>query len=131
MIAFGASDHNAISFTRFSKVPPIPARTIHRRSYKEFSKESFLLDMASVDWSDVYLSRDLDDAVGHFTHKFNELLNVPAPWIKFQKRKHFSPWLTKGTLELMSQRDLAKKRYETLVKNSGGSVTQEQKDAWA
>ena len=84
--------------------------------------------MALVDWSCVYLSRDLDEAVLHFTNSFNRILNIHAPWIKFQKRKNFSPWLTKSTIELMNQRDKAKQKYEMLVTSS--SCRDDQVEAW-
>ena len=36
VISFGGSDHDLIGYTRYSKDPPVPARTIRRRSYKTF-----------------------------------------------------------------------------------------------
>ena len=84
--------------------------------------------MALVDWSCVYLSRDLDEAVLHFTNSFNRILNIHAPWIKFQKRQNFSPWLTKSTIELMNLRDKAKQKYEMLVTSS--SCHDDQVEAW-
>ena len=35
--SFGDSDHDMISYTRFSKNPPIPSRIICKRSYKKFN----------------------------------------------------------------------------------------------
>ena len=34
VISFGGSDHDLIGYTRYSKDPPVPARTIRKRSYK-------------------------------------------------------------------------------------------------
>ena len=36
VISFGSSDHDIIGCTRYSKEPPAPARTIRKRSYKNF-----------------------------------------------------------------------------------------------
>ena len=44
---------------------------------------------------------DLDMAVYIFTEKFKFVLNHHAPWIIFQLRKNYSPWLTKETKDLM------------------------------
>ena len=77
--ACGASDHDIVSYTRYSKAPPSPARTIRRRSYKNFIEEDFVTDMAAVDWSEVYLATDVDTATSIFTRKFVNVLNVHAP----------------------------------------------------
>ena len=130
VISCGASDHDIISYIRYSKAPPSPARTIRRRSYKEFIEDDFLADMSAVDWNDVYAAEDVDTAAAIFTRKFNTILNNHAPWIIFQKRKYFSPWITEGTKELMKQRDVWKRKAVDLAKMSAGHVTEEQKDAW-
>ena len=51
-----------ISYSRYSKEPPIPARTIRKRSYKEFVPEKYLEDLSKVNWNDVLCSEDLDMA---------------------------------------------------------------------
>ena len=38
----GASDHDIISYIRYSKAPPSPPRVIRKRSYKSFVKEAFI-----------------------------------------------------------------------------------------
>ena len=126
----GASDHDMIGYIRYSKAPPSPARTIRRRSYKDFIEEDFITDMAAVDWSEVYMATDLDTATEIFTRKFANVLNVHAPWILFQHRKHFSPWLTEDTKELMDQRDMWKRRAKDLAILNPRSVSEEQKIAW-
>ena len=130
VIVSGASDHDIISYTRYSKAPPCPARTIRRRSYKDFIEEDFITDMSVVDFYEVYNSTDLDTATDIFTRKFNNVLNVHAPWIIFQQRKHFSPWLTEDTKELMKQRDLWKGRARDLALINMGLVSEEQTLAW-
>ena len=128
--ACGASDHDIVSYTRYSKAPPSPARTIRRRSYKNFIEEDFVTDMAAVDWSEVYLATDVDTATSIFTRKFVNVLNVHAPWIIFQHRKNFSPWLTETTKDLMKQRDLWKQRAKELANLDPGPASYEQKAAW-
>ena len=39
VVPFGNSDHDVIGYTRYTKVPPSPARTIRKRSYKNFVQE--------------------------------------------------------------------------------------------
>ena len=109
IVSFGDSDHDLISYTRFSKNPPVPARIICKRSYKNFESSAFLADIAKIDWSEVYESTDVDEATECFTRKFRFALNVHAPWSRIQQHKTFSPWITAETKELMKQRDSWKK----------------------
>ena len=89
--SFGNSDHQLISYIRYSKDPPEPARTIKRRSYKNFVVTDFLKDLGQVDWLPVYLALDVDLAVSIFTGLFKEVLDLHAPWITYQQRKSYSP----------------------------------------
>ena len=85
--SFGDSDHDIVSYTRFSKNPPVPGRIICKRSYKNFENLAFLSDIGSIDWSEVYRSNNLDEATDSFTRKFRYVLNVHAPWARIQQRK--------------------------------------------
>ena len=122
---FGNSDHDLISYIRYAKNPPAHSRVIRRRSYKDFKLNDFLLDLNSVNWSSVYASMDVDLAVSAFTIAFREVLDKHAPWIKYQKRKKYSPWVSKETINLMKDRDKAKQYASNLAKNGLSSA-----DAW-
>ena len=128
--AFGGSDHDIVGYVRYSKVPPSPARTVRKRSYKNFKKEDFLADLEQVDWSDLYTCRDVDLSVELFTRKFRNILNIHAPWIIFQHRKNFLPWLTQETKELMRLRDEWKQKTKDLAVATPGVISEEQKNAW-
>ena len=131
--SFGSSDHDMIGYTRYSKDPPEPARTIRKRSYKNFDSVKYLEDLSLVDWTDVLCCPDLDLATEIFTRKFKSVLDVHAPWIKYQQRKFFCPWLTEETKQLMNQRDnLKEKAKELAIRDiSCNTVSEEQKEAWA
>ena len=130
VISCGASDHDMITYTRYSKDPPVPARTIRKRSYKAFIPEDFISDISAVDWSVVFACRDVDLAVDIFTRKFCQVLDTHAPWIIFQQRKHFSPWITDDLKELMKQREFYKEKAKYLASISPSHVTEEQTEAW-
>ena len=123
--SFGDSDHNLIGYTRFSKEPPRPSKTVRKRSYKTFSECNFIADLSAVDWCEVYSSRDVDVAVEAFTAKYLSVLNLHAPWIVFQLRKNYSPWISEETLALMKQRDNAKNVAANLVQDGRDAA-----DAW-
>ena len=101
IIPFGNSDHNIVEYTRFSKDPPTPSRIIRKRSYQNFVLSDFLTDLQQVDWLPVYLCADIDPAVDIFTNLINQVLDIHAPWVTYQVRKKFSPWITDATLALM------------------------------
>ena len=129
--SFGDSDHDIIGFVRLTKEPPEPAKTIRKRSYANFNKESFLHDLSLINWSAVYTCIDLDNAVEIFTNIFNDVLNKHAPWIMFQNRKNFKPWITSSTKDMMKARDLAKEKFKRLsIANNTGIATTEEADAW-
>ena len=128
---FGNSDHDMVSYCRYSKEPPVPARTIRKRSYKNFEPEKYLEDLSQVDWTDVLCSDDLDTATEMFTRKLKYLLNVHAPWIIFQQRKFFTPWLTENTKKLMKERDQLKQKAKDLaLRDHGRGVSEEQRNVW-
>ena len=109
VIPFGSSDHDLLSYIRYSKEPPEPSKTLVKRSYKNFDCEAFLSDLSRVDWTPVYWCKDVDQAVSLFTDLFLWVLNSHAPWVKYQKRKFYAPWLTQETKKLIQKRDYWKK----------------------
>ena len=112
----GASDHDQISYVRYSKDPPTPSRIIKKRSFKNFEKGAFIDDLKQVDWTDVYACKDVDAAAEVFGRKFKYVLNNHAPWVKIQSRKNFSPWLTKETKDLMKLRDDWKDKFKEICR---------------
>ena len=97
MYPFGGSDHDIIGYTRYTKVPPAPSRTIRKRSYKEFRKEEFLQELGQVDWTEVYNCQDVDSAAATLSRKFVDVLNSYAPWIIYQERKNYKLWMKPRT----------------------------------
>ena len=130
--SFGSSDHDMLGYVRYSKEPAAPARTIRKRSYKKFDSTKYLDDMSQVDWSPVLSCPDLDLATEIFTFRLKSVLDVHAPWIKFQQRKYFSPWLTDETKLLIKEREVLKEKAKELAIRDSNSitVTDEQKKAW-
>ena len=116
IISFGNSDHDVIGYTRYAKDPPIVSKTIKVRSYKNFSREKFVADLDNVDWTPVYVCKEIDNAVEIFTNIFTGILNKHAPWIKFQKRKKSTPWITQKTINLIKERNMLKENAFNLSK---------------
>ena len=125
VLPFGGSDHDVIIYTRYSKVPKPPSRTIRKRSYKHFKKEDYIRDVSSIDFTDVFIATDVDEAADILTEKLVQVLNVHAPWIIYQQRKDFVPWLTPETVQMMKDRDKLKE--EAKSKTGGGPELQSKK----
>ena len=130
VINFGSSDHDIIGFTRLSRKPPEVSKTIRKRSYKWFEKEQFLSDLSEIDWSDVLACPDLDYATELFTRKFKFVLDQHAPWILYQERKNYKPWITKETLDLMKERDYWKGFATKLSLSNNDQASIEEQNAW-
>ena len=126
---FGDSDHDIISYTRYSKIPPSPARIICKRNYRDFKRKEFLDDIKYIDWSEVYQCVDTDMAAACLTKKFNFVLDRHAPWVKIQQRKMFVPWLSNETKGLIKERDRWKSKAKSLAV-ANQITTNEQKEAW-
>ena len=87
-------------------------------------------DIADLDFTDVYCCLDVDDAAALLTVKLVDVLNVHAPWVVFQQRKHFVPWLTPETVKLMNQRDLYKEQAKVMASSEGRGASTEQAELW-
>ena len=75
---------------------------------------------------------DIDPATELFTLKFKAVLDRHAPWIMYQCRKYFKPWITKKTLDLMSERDRWKRIATNLsMQNPNQMSSQQEKEAWS
>ncbi|KAI8499245.1 hypothetical protein Bbelb_230090 [Branchiostoma belcheri] len=105
----GFSDHDAVIFTRKSKIHMKGPRTVHKRSYKMFKEEDFLSDIHEAPWHLVYNFDDVDDATDMFTDILQDICDKHAPIRKFTVRSNSAPWLTSDIQEVMKLRDEAKR----------------------
>ena len=120
VIPFGASDHDIISYTRYSKVNPTNNPTIRGRTYKNFNSTEFRNDLQNVDWTNVLTCNDLNLAVELFTSYLNFVYYNHAPWRIYQRRKNYAPWITEDLKNLMTERD----KWKEIVKNLNTSLHQ-------
>ena len=83
-----------------------------------------LTGLKSVDWTQVYSCQDVDFAALTFTRLFTQVLNQQAPWIIYQQRKRYAPWVTEATKNPIKARDDLKKLAENfaLAGDSGSAA---------
>ena len=130
ILTCGASDHDALSYIRYSKEPTAPPRTIRKRSYKKFDQQSYLEDVSAIDFRGVYSCLEVDEAASLLTQKLVDVLDRHAPWIVYQQRKCFTPWITPQTLENMKKRDKLKEQAKEMSKSEGSYASPEQTQLW-
>ena len=84
--------------------------------------------MSSIDFTDVFIAKDVDEAADILTENLVKVLNVHAPWIIYQQRKDFVPWLTTETVHMMKDRDMLKEEVKSLAKTD--EVCEQQEKKW-
>ena len=76
---------------------------------KNFDKDLFLSDLASVDWSAiVYNSDDVDSAVCQWSRTRSDIIEKHAPLGERRVTERFSPWITPELKQLLRARDKLK-----------------------
>ena len=84
-------------------------KVITSRQMKNFDKDLFLSDLASVDWSAiVYNSDDVDSAVCQWSRTLSNIIEKHAPLRERRVTERFSPWITPGLKQLLRARDKLK-----------------------
>ena len=74
------------------------------------------------------MCQDVDVSTEILTRKIVQVLNIHAPWVVFQKRKYYAPWITKETKELIKSRDNWKRISEEYTKTGNEQAATE---AWS
>ena len=101
----GMSDHKLIKVSRYSKTMKTNPRYVRKRSYKNFDPNLFLVAVQQINWLDLYLSTDVNQAVQILSDKITFILDVMASIRTIQVRTNYAPWLSKETIRLMKERD--------------------------
>ena len=104
--------------------------TIRKRSYRNFDIDKYLEDVSAIDFRDLYCTLDVDEAAQLLTNKIVEVLNVHAPWIVFQQRTKYVPWVTDETKQLMKERDGYKEHAKSLARLDQNGASSAQTDMW-
>ena len=106
----GGSDHQLIFAVRYSRSMKTSPRYIRKRCYKHFNPEEFKEAIRGVNWLDVYLSENVNDAVKMMSDKITGILDSMAPMRTVQVRTNYAPWLSQETKDLMSERNYLQSR---------------------
>ena len=94
-----------------TRIPRCKAAAQYRtaRNWRVFNTESFLSDIAKVDWSSVLnRRRSCEEQWDAFSSTLTSILDSHAPVRRFRVRNPKSPPITDETIDLMNQRRAAK-----------------------
>ena len=112
IVSGGASDHMAVTVTKYSREVQNQPKTIKKRNYKHFNETAFLQDIlehvTNGAFDSVKNTTDPDIAAAHFSGIFGQILNKHAPLKTYQVRNNYVPWLSKNTSDKIILRDKLK-----------------------
>ncbi len=108
----GLSDHSLIFTCRKRKKISKTKKTIFIRNYRKFSQDIFCSDIKSADWTPVFTSNNVDDAVTNFNFIFTNILNKNLPLKKIRVRESTVPWITNEYYSLIDLKEYKSKQYK-------------------
>ena len=99
------SDHSLIYCVVKAGVRRAPGRVIEYRSYKTYSKQSFLADLVHVNFDLIDEEQDINVAVSKWNELFTNVADFHAPIKKLRTKGIQTPWLTTDLSNAMQDRD--------------------------
>ena len=108
------SDH----FPQFSSLdissnPKPKVNSNFGRSYKNFNNDEFSKDLQAIHWDVLFENKTFDEKMKIFLDHVTKILDYMAPVKKLTRREvraRQSPWITKGIITSMKNRDLLYKK---------------------
>ena len=99
------SDHN-LTLVCFRTKNRIEDRHEYvKRERKNMNLDNYKQDIASIDWSELLASQNIEEVNSIFEEKITKVLDKHAPVKKFQKRKKSKKWVSQKLKEDMKIRD--------------------------
>ena len=112
IIGVGESDHLGILVSKKTRDLRSSPKTIKKRIYKNFERNSFIQDMTdakeSGQFAQIHNADDIDEATEIFTKAFTEVLDKHAPLKVIQNRNNYIPYISDELKEKMKNRDKLK-----------------------
>ena len=99
------SDHSFIYCVIKAGIRRAPGRVIEYRSYKTYSKQSFLADLVHVNFDLIDEEQDINVAVSKWNELFTNVSDLHAPIKKLRTKDIQTPWLTTDLSNAMQDRD--------------------------
>ena len=84
------------------------------RSYKNLNSDEFENELREIDWVTLLVNKTSEESTNFFFNKINTLLDVMAPYKRLTRKEmktENSPWITRGILKSIKNRDKLHKLY--------------------
>ena len=82
------------------------------RSFKNYSKLSFIMELRKIDWSSVLTSVDVDYCLSEFSRLFKSAIDVVAPYREIRIRSKPNQWMNSEILAAIRKRNDLLSRYK-------------------
>ena len=110
------SDHFPIIFATKNKIDAeITEQYIFKRNISDQSIDKFKQKLRNIDWNNIKILRNVNDAYSKFLEIFLSLYNecFPKIKVKLKPQRQFNPWITKGIRKSSKKKQ---KLYEKFLK---------------
>ena len=87
---------------------------IIRRSYSNFNADEFENELRQVEWASIFENKTSEESINYLYNKTTALLDEMAPYRPLKRREirtENSPWITRGILKSIKNRDKLHKKY--------------------
>ena len=93
----------------------ITEQYIFKRNISDQSIDKFKQKLCNIDWNNIKILQNVDDAYGKFIEIFLSLCNecFPKIKVKLKPQRQFNPWITKGIRKSSKKKQ---KLYEKFLK---------------
>lgn len=106
------SDHMCIyTDLFFNSLPNVP-KIIAHRDFRNFSLESFLIDLQGINFDAMLYLKSIDDKIILLNEKLSNLFHKHAPFRVSRITKQFSPWLTNSIKCMIADKDKALAKFK-------------------
>ena len=112
------SDH----LTQFVAMPgdwhtEISTEDIYRRNYKNLNPDNFKDEFGRINWGNLFLDKNIDDAYDSFLEETEKLINKHFPLAKVSKRKLKQqirkPWISNDLMRQINYKNKLHKKSKT------------------
>ena len=113
VILNGFSDH-FITYCSRRCTKELAFGSNHRfvRSFRNYSKFSFLIELRKIDWSSILTSHDVNYCLNEFGRLFRSAIDSVAPLREIRVRNQPNPWMNSEILSSIRKRDRLLTRFK-------------------
>ena len=105
VVEVNISDHFLVSCELNLKKPKLKPTYINARSFKDYDRNQFVMDLAQIPWHENFSIDDVNEKLSSFNGHFLSILEKHAPVKSMKIRYRRCPFMSREIKELMKNRD--------------------------